>query len=359
MFGWLRGWLKRKGGGGAPGHRPGLDWPPPTAGPPPPARPKPQEFPGFEEAWATLCPENGASPPAPKFAAGELEQVERLRYLVMEEFSANLPEPASFPSVAVEVIDLLEHPDPDLHDLLALVDRDPAIAMQLLRLANSTYYARDREAQDLRDAVMRLGVRASGEIAVAVAGHTLFDMGLRAEYQIFMPRLMDLYHDALAVGFGASEIAFREQAGKPNQAFLGGLFHDIGHSLALRSLAGLLIQGRIPPVEDATLVDEVLERVGLEVGSTAVLLWELPTYLSVICARYHDPEVPPGPAFGNLHAIRVASGLLRLVRNPLDGRHAAETRQSLQALGIPRARAAQLFALMAHHRERAVGLLPA
>lgn len=358
MFGWLRGWLKRKGPGGPPGRQSVPDWPAAPAGSPPSAKPKPLEFPGFEEAWATLYQEQSASP-TPKFTAEQLEQVERLRYLVMEEFSANLPEPASFPSVAVEVIDLLEHPDPDLHDLLALVDRDPAIALQLLRLANSTYYARDREAQDLRDAVMRLGVRASGEIAVAVAGHTLFDMGLRAEYQIFMLRLMDLYHDALTVGFGASEIAFREQAGKPNQAFLGGLFHDIGHSLAIRSLAGLMIQGRIPPVEDPTIVDEVLEQVGLEIGSTALLLWGLPTYLGVICARFHDPEVPPGPAFGNLHTIRVASGLLRLVRNPLDGRHAAETRQSLQALGISQARAAQLFALMTHHRERAVGMLSA
>ncbi|HJV22612.1 MAG TPA: HDOD domain-containing protein [Holophagaceae bacterium] len=335
-----------------------LAWEPPATARPPVVAPKFQEPEDFRAAWATLHPAADA-PPVVGLPPDEREEADRLQALLTAEFSANLPEPASFPSVAVEVMNLLERPDPDLHELLSLVDRDPAIAVQLLRLANSAYYARDREVQDLRGAVMRLGVRASGEIAVAVAGHTLFDMALRAEHEIFLLRLMDLYHDALTVGFGASEIAFREQAGQPNQAFMGGLFHDIGHSLAIRSLAGLMLQGRIPPTQPPAVVDEVLERVHVEMGATALALWGLPAYLGEICTRFHEPELPPGPAFGNLHVLRVASGLLRLVRNPGDARHAAETRQSLQALGIPRDRAAHLYVLMADHRERAVGMLSA
>lgn len=352
MFGWLRGWLTWNPRPQPPTAPSVFDWKPPA-----PAPSKPPEPEGFAAAWTLLFPDTGG-PPAPpppippevKAAADDLEPA------LMAHFHAHLPEPASFPSVAVEVIDLLEHPEPDLQKLVALVDKDPAIAVQLLRQANSAFYAPDREVQDLRNAVLRLGVRTSGEIAIAVAGHTLFDMALRAEYQIFMVRLMDFYHDALAVGFGASEIAFREQAGQPNQAFLGGLFHTIGHALAIRSLAGLMLQGQLPPAQSPAVVDEVLERVHLEIGTTALSAWGLPAYLSPICSRCHDLEVPPGPAFGNLHVIRVAAGLNRLVRNPQDGRHAAETRQSLMTLGIPRERAVHLHTLMAHHRELAVGM---
>ncbi|HJW34491.1 MAG TPA: HDOD domain-containing protein [Holophagaceae bacterium] len=355
MFGWLRGWWRPGVGPRSQGHSTLLDAPPQA--PTPPKRASEPE--GFASAWALLHPEAPPPAEAPGLPPEQREATDRIELQLMEHFHGHLPEPTSFPSVAVEVIDLLEHPDPDLHELLNLVDRDPAIAVQLLRLANSAYYAREREAQDLRSAVMRLGVRASGEIAVAVAGQSLFDMALRAEHEMFMLRLMNLYHDALTVGFGASEIAFREQVGQPNQAFLGGLFHDIGHSLALRSLAGLMLEGRIPPHQDPQVLDEVLERVHLEVGTLAVSAWGLPAYLGAICTRHHEPELPPGPAFGNLHLIRVASGLLRLVRNPEDGRHAAETSQSLQALGIPRERAAHLYSLMTHHRERAVGMLSA
>ncbi len=355
MLRWLFGWLARWH---SPEVRPApsvFDWKPPA-----PTPPKPTEPEGFSAAWSLLFPDSGNAPaPELPVAPAIREAADGLEPVLMAHFRAHLPEPASFPSIAVEVIDLLEHPDPELQKLVALVDKDPAIAVQLLRQANSAFYAPDREIQDLRGAVLRLGVRTSGEIAIAVAGHTLFDMAVRAEYEIFMVRLMDLYHDALTVGFGASEIAFREQAGQSNQAFLGGLFHTIGHALALRSLASLMLQGAIPANQPPAVVDEVLERVHLEIGTTALAAWGLPAYLSLICARIHDAEVPSGPAFGNLHVIRVAAGLNRLVRNPQDGRHAPETRQSLVALGIPRERAAHLQALMAHHWERAVGMLPA
>jgi HD-like signal output (HDOD) protein len=323
-----------------------------TPTPPPPE--------GFEAAWATLGRiEAGDTPPLPLPSPAHLEQVAALRALVLGQFQAHLPEPAAFPSVAVEVLDLLEQPDPELSQLLLLLGRDPAITARVLRVANSAFYARGREAQDLRAAILRLGIRTAGEIAVAVASHSLFDLELRAEQEMFMVRLMDLYHDALATGFGASTVAFRARAGEPNQAFLGGLFHEIGHSLAIRALAALMVQGRLAPDQPREVLDEVLLAVHLELGAAAVQLWGLPAYLQPICARHHEPDLPPGPTFGNTHAVRVAAGLLRLVRDPQDLRHGLETAQSLRTLGLPRAQVAELYGLMIGCHERAVGMLPA
>lgn len=353
MFSRLRGWLR----GSATGAPAVQDPPLPRPARALPQMPLPE---GFATAWETLQRlEAGTVDPLPLPPPAHLEQVARVRTLVLNQFQAHLPEPAAFPSVAVEVLDLLEQPDPELAQLLLLLGRDPAITAQVLRVANSAFYAREREAQDLRAAILRLGIRTAGEVAVAVASHSLFDLELRAEQEMFMVRLMDLYHDALATGFGASTVAFRARAGEPNQAFLGGLFHEIGHSLAIRALAALMVQGRLAPTQPPEVLDEVLASVHVELGATAVKLWGLPAYLQPICERHHELDLPPGPAFGNTHAVRVAAGLLRLVRDPHDLRHGLETAQSLRTLGLPQAQVAELYGLMIGCHERAVGMLPA
>jgi HD-like signal output (HDOD) protein len=320
---------------------------------------------GFSEAWTTLYPERSIDPIAadtpltrPPLTDTERTFVEQIQPLLMEQFVHNLPAPASFPAVAVQVVNLLESQDPDLHELLKCIEQDAAISAELLKVANSAYYHRGTDIQDLRSAVMRLGMRQSGEIAVGIASRSLFDIALRAELEIFNARQLALYHSSMAIAFGASEFAFIEQVGRPNRAFLCGMFHDIGHSLALRCLASMMLADKMPKHLAPAVLDELTERVHLEVGYTVHAIWGLPPYLSAICAQHHDPEVPVKEETEDLHTLRLTSGFYRLVVNPRSLEHLAETRQSLEAMGLDRAAASQLFALMAKQRAQVMTLFP-
>lgn len=318
----------------------------------PPAEPDP-----FDPAWALL----GGGAPAPPRPWTEAEEAEtaRLAPLVLDHFSRNKPAPTAFPALAVQIMDLLNDPDVDMARLLKAISPDPAVSINVLRVANSALYGRGTDIADLRMAVMRIGLRGVGEIAAGVAGRTLFDVALRVEYEAFPGRWHQLFLDTMAVAFSASQYAFELQAGRADRAFLAGMFHDIGKSLALRSLANLAISGRIEALPPDPVIDEVLERIHVEIGGTLHDLWGLPAHLKEACLRQHDLELPAGPDHADIHVMRLASGLHRLVLDPADGRRLAEARQSLEALRLGRRQARLAWKEMGEQIERVKVMFPA
>lgn len=272
---------------------------------------------------------------------------------VLAHYSEHRPDPASFPALAMQIVQMSHDPDLEMKELLHTIGMDPAISMQILRVANSAFYRRDQEIQDLRRAVLLLGMQETVKTASAVAARSLFDLNLKAEFKVFAPRWNRMFLDTMAVAFGASAFTFEQQVGRADHAFLSGMFHDIGKSIALRSLADLIHEGQVDlPIADG-VVDEVLERVHVEVGGDLHLLWGLPEYLTRICLRHHDFEVPTGMEFWDIHILRLAEGFHRLLLDPGDCRGLHETRQSLQAVGFSYLSALRLYVLMKDQIERA------
>lgn len=304
----------------------------------------------FDLPWSLLSGAETARPPA--LSGAEAEQVERLIPMVLEHFSRNRPDLASFPALAVRIIDLLQEPDLEMNRLLRAINPDPAIVLHVLGVANSVLYSRGAEIQDMRTAVMRIGLRGVGEIAAGVASRALFDMSLRVEYKFFAERWNRQFLDAMAVAFGASEFAFEQHVGRADRAFQAGMFHDIGKALALHSIAALVMGGALPDGVPEPVVDEVLERVHVEVGSTLMRIWGLPEPLAELCRHHHDAEVPGSLEHMDLHTLRIISGLHRLVLDPASLERLGETRQSIAAVGLDRRAVKRLYAGMGRQVER-------
>jgi HD-like signal output (HDOD) protein len=327
--------------------KPALSEPAPV----PPAEPDP-----FDRVWALL--QGTVAAPVAEWTEEDERQVAQLVPMVLAHFGRNHPGPTSFPALAVQIIDLLGDPDVDMNRLLKAISPDPAIALHVLRVANSTFYSRGAEVNDLRMAVMRIGLRGVGEIAAGVAGRSLFDLSLKAEYELFGERWNQLFQDTMAVAFGASQFAFEQSVGRADRAFLAGMFHDMGKSLALRSLAALAIQGQASGPIAPAVVDEVLERVHVELGCSVIATWGLPPHLQELCARHHAPQVADDLEHMELHVLRMVSGIHRLVRDPLDGRRLAETRQSIEAMRLVRRGVKRLHKDLGAQIERVQVLFP-
>lgn len=342
MLGWFK---KDKKSDPAPAGNPA-----PAVAPAPSA---PEEPEAFTWAWNTLAsvePDVFVQDRHP-FTESQQTLVTLLEPLIREHFQANPPAPAAFPAVAVQVLQLLEKHDPEVPELLKLIGQDPAISLHVLQMANSAYYHRGRDVQDLQSAVMKMGVSATGDVVVAVAGRSLFDPNLKAELELFRTRMRELYRSSMAIAFAAREFSEQSGRGNPHHLFLAGMFHDIGHTLSLRALSALMIAGKVPKDLPPLAMDALLERTHLEMGTAAHTVWNLPAYLGVICAKHHELTLSTSAEHENLHVLRVISGLNRLVMDPNDPSHACETRDSLVALGLDRAKALALFERMAFHRD--------
>lgn len=198
-----------------------------------------------------------------------------------ERFAASRPEPASFPAIALQILNLVASPDAQVSELAGLVSRDPALSAGALSVANSAVYRGVQELETVREAVARLGVVELGRVATAVSARTLFSPRSRAEQAAFGERWNALF----------------------------------GHAVAVAE-------------PDGPRLERILDRVHVELGAEAHQIWDLPHYLTVLCVRHHDEAVPADPEFVDLHLVRLTSALADLREPAFAARAAAAARPS-------------------------------
>jgi HD-like signal output (HDOD) protein len=172
-------------------------------------------------------------------------------------------------------------------------------------------------------------------IAGAVSARSLFSPGLKAELAQHGARFAALYQRSFVVASGAARLALRRRGGRSDRAFLGGMLHDVGMAVALRSVAALLREGRLDQAMGPLQVDRLLDAVHVEIGGEVHQEWNMPQYLVVMAVRHHDAAVPAGPEFAELHEVRLVSALHDLLAaSPFAARAAAELVQSAAAMEL-------------------------
>ena len=266
-------------------------------------------------------PAGGAEPdgiddllPAPaELPAGVSSQADQMEPIVRQHLR-DAPEPlASLPQVAARTISLLEDGDADFDRLLSAIAQDAATTAAILRTANSVLYNRSTRIDNVRQALMQVGLSTAARIAAAVASRTLFDVETVAFNQIFRARLQALFHESMTVAFTAGWLAMKTRACKADRAFAGGLFHDVGKLQVLRALGALKIRNQLPFDPSVEAVALTLERLHVEVGVWLHRQYRLPDHLTHICEHHHDVVPPEGEEAGALHVVRLV-GILNALR---------------------------------------------
>jgi putative nucleotidyltransferase with HDIG domain len=194
------------------------------------------------------------------------------------------------PPVAAEVMRKAEDPDTAVKEIAELISRDAALAVRVLKIANSSFYAMAREVQSIQQAIMLLGYSTLRSVVVAASMKDVFARFGLAE------RL--LWEHAVAGAVAAHRLA-REIGGlNADELFLAGLLHDVGR-LVMYSQASDKYQ-EVLKVVYAEGGDPVLlerERFGFdhcEVGRLVLEKWKLPARLVAAVGGHHDPEAVTG-----------------------------------------------------------------
>ena len=127
----------------------------------------------------------------------------------------------AFPEVAAAVLRKARDPDAGIHQIATLVQRDPTLAAEVLRVANSAAMGGRTPAVTLLHAIGRLGVAAVADLTVAVC------LRPQATAPDVQRRLTPVWRHAVATaGFARRISAMRRR--QVESAFLCGLLHNIG-----------------------------------------------------------------------------------------------------------------------------------
>jgi HD-like signal output (HDOD) protein len=242
----------------------------------------------------------------------------------------------AFPTVAAQLVDLLEQPNANLREVEALVARDQAIASEVLRTANSVLYAAAMPAQNVGQAAVRLGFREMAQVAMTAACRALFDVENRAELEIFPHVWRALWHDSLVCAYGGRLLARELKQGAPERVFLGAMFRNVGGLIVLKVVARGLVRGRLRRAPAEAELAAVMHALHARLGARYLKSCRLPEHAVAIASRHHDLDVELTPETVDLHLVRLADGLCDAIRVPpfATGELGALALESADALGV-------------------------
>lgn len=249
--------------------------------------------------------------------------------------AASQASPAPFPTIAMEILELVRYPDVDLDQLARYIRVDGALAGGVLALANSGVHQAAPRVGTIKEAVGRLGMSEVARLSAAIAMRSLHSADVTRAHQPFERTWKLLFEHAVTVARCASEVAGQRLAptSGAEQTFMAGLLHDVGMAAALRAVAELVSYGKLPAIPEPAL-GRVLLRVHVEPGVELHRRWQLPPALAEVAAHHHGqvPETGLGPL---VHLVRLVSAYDLLRRAPaMHPRGAAEIAESARALGI-------------------------
>lgn len=132
-----------------------------------------------------------------------------------------------YPAVVIELQRSLGDPDTSVQDIVKLVNREPALAARLVRLANSAAFnTSHREVCEPRQAITQLGFNIVRSTATAFA---VKQMKQQEWLKPVIPQLEQINRRSIHVASICAGVATHVEGIRPDEALAAGLFHQIGN----------------------------------------------------------------------------------------------------------------------------------
>lgn len=235
---------------------------------------------------------------------------------VLEDLVASAGDLATLPGTVVQLLDLLKDATCSASKVVKVLERDPAMTANVLKLSNSAFYGARREISNVRDSLVMLGNRSVVTLAFATGMAPIMRRDLDG-YGITRERF---WGHSLKAATASAIAAERMGLGKLRcEAFTAGLVHDVG---MLVVDAHLVAEGaEIAFGEPAFSVSE-RERQALgfdhtEAGAMLAKHWGFPEVLRVPIRHHHD-KVVTGPHRDVVRVVTAGNILAQVVDEELD-----------------------------------------
>lgn len=198
------------------------------------------------------------------------------------------------------VIALARSSTSTLDDVASAIRQDQALALQVLRVANSSFYQRGRGAKNLVEATQRIGMTAVRNTVIAILAIEHFE---QATGSGLVPQRF--WEHSLATGVLAEMVGEAISSKKTDHLFLAGLLHDVGR-MVLSTIYPKEYAAVVARAEEQELDLETVEMETFELShadATRHLLgqWNMPASI-VEAASLH--ESPIGKLRGVTHDMQ-------------------------------------------------------
>jgi HD-like signal output (HDOD) protein len=185
----------------------------------------------------------------------------------------------TLPEVALKVREVADDANADMETLASVIGNDAALSARIVRVANSPLLRASRPIEDLKAAVMRLGIAYTSNIATGLAMEQMF----QATSDLVDMRMREVWSRSSEVAGICHVLCKHYTKLRPDQATLAGLVHKIG-------VLPILTYAEDNPVllSNSLILDQVIEELHAPLGDLILRTWGFPEELAHIPSQHVD-----------------------------------------------------------------------
>lgn len=198
---------------------------------------------------------------------------EEIRDELLEAIASDKIVLPTLPEVALQVREIASDPNVNAQKLDNIISNDAALTARVIKVANSPLLRARNPIEDLKMAVMRLGIDYTANLATGLAMQQMF----QATSDVVDKYMRDVWTRSTEVA-GISHVLCRHYTGlKPDQATLAGLVHKIG-VLPILTYA----EDNRKLLKDVSVLDQVIEDIHPQIGRKILETWDFPEELQLV-----------------------------------------------------------------------------
>ena len=197
------------------------------------------------------------------------------------------PEVRPFPAAVTQLVAACQDPNANGQTFESIIECDPALSGKILRMANSPMFCPSGQVRSIAHAVALLGLRKLKSVAMSVAGASMFSTDRETQRQ-----LEELWQHSIGSAVVARRMAESIPGVEPDQAFLSGVFHDIGKLLFLDTIPDeySMLSQNYSGIELVKEEDSLFGISHETVGLASAASWDLPSEIRAAIGWHHRPE---------------------------------------------------------------------
>lgn len=251
----------------------------------------------------------------------------------LERLLESLGDLPSSPGIVSAVIGMASDLNTNLFELGKVLSADQGLTAKVLRLSNSSFYGRSKQIGTVDEAIMTLGYYTLRSLVVASSTHTIFK---QRDVTRFLPVLWD---HSLAAAVAARLLGRQTRHPQTEEAFIGGLLHDVGKLVITQKLPEPYAAVREQAMADHQWCLHEKQALGfthVDVGVAVLELWNLPRVLVEAVALHHQQMQYAGDRPATLaQIIWISNHIAHSIAAPWQETHTEDWEKRFRQANVP------------------------
>ena len=191
-----------------------------------------------------------------------------------------------------------------------IIEMDQALVSRVLRLANSAYYGAAQRISTISYAIVCLGFNKVKSLALTATSQKF----LKTKLEKYGMEQNALFEHSLAVAVGSRMLSEKTGLGRPEEAYIMGLLHDVGKLIInmhegseLTEVWNLYKKGGLKFYQAE---EQIMGFHHGDVGAEVSRKWNFPEELCQVIENHHNPEKVQGKNIGAF-IVHIADGIAK------------------------------------------------